>query len=246
MDDAIAYADAMRAKADLWTIKRVARVDSQIRAGGQKVERWQALELTKHMVGKLRVREMFKTWQLAWHLAAREHRINELQSEHDELEKEHDELQAKYVELQGNYMYMMGEKATVGELAALKSKYLGALESWKIEKNKREALEKELELTKLQLGEKIINNPRGINKKALKASVSSKTVPPASPRRKATREDDPRGVRTTPSKKGGWGAPLAGAGAGLIPSPAVATTTRARTQFGEEGLRDLTKEFVGS
>ena len=46
---------------------------------------------------------MFKTWQLAWHLAAREHRINELQSEHDELEKEHDELQAKYVELQGNW-----------------------------------------------------------------------------------------------------------------------------------------------
>ena len=28
-------------------------------------------------------------------------------------------------------------------------------------------------------------------------------------------------------------------------SPPVATTTRARTQFGMEGLRDLTKEFVG-
>ena len=38
--------------------------------------------------------------------------------------------------------------------------------------------------------------------------------------------------------------PLAGS-AGLMPSPCVATTTRARTQFGTEGLRDLTKEFVG-
>ena len=53
------------------------------------------------------------------------------------------------------------------------------------------------------------------------------------------------GIRTTPSKKGGWGAPLAGAGAGLTPSPPVATTTRANSQFGMEGLRDLTKEFVG-
>ena len=52
-------------------------------------------------------------------------------------------------------------------------------------------------------------------------------------------------LRATPSKKGGGGAPLAGAAAGLMPSPPVATTTRARTQFGTEGLRDLAKEFVG-
>ena len=91
----------------------------------------------------------------------------------------------------------------------------------------------------------MVNNPRGVNAKTKKGKGRSKSVPPASPRRKATREDDPRGVRTTPSKKGGWGAPLAGAAAGLMPSPPVATTTRARTQFGTEGLRDLAKEFVG-
>ena len=101
-------------------------------------------------------------------------------------------------------------------------------------------------LTKLQLGERIIRNPRGLNIKLNKGKGRSKSVPPASPRRKATREDDPRGVRTTPSKKGGCGAPLAGAGAGGVPSPPVPTSTRTRCVCGPELLRNLTKEFVGS
>ena len=89
MIEAIAYARAMAALADEFAIKRVAKIPSQMRAGEQKVERWQALELTKrHMVGKLRSREMFKTWRLAVDLAALLHSLKESNSAYDELEKE--------------------------------------------------------------------------------------------------------------------------------------------------------------
>ena len=127
----------------------------------------------------------------------------------------------------------------------LKDKYLAVLKEWIRQQDKIRALELENKALHEQLGRRLVNNPRGLNNKKNKGKGRSKSVPPASPRRKATREDDPRGVRTTPSKKGGWGAPLAGSAAGLMPSPPVATTTRARTQFGTEGLRDLAKEFVG-
>ena len=46
--------------------------------------------------------------------------------------------------------------------------------AFKKDKDRREAAEKELALTKEALGEKIINNPRGINKSALKIKNSVK------------------------------------------------------------------------
>ena len=96
-DTCIAYADAMRAQADKWTLKRVKKLANQLRAGAEKVERWQELELTKHMVGKLRLREMFKTWRLAVDLAALVKSGAEEERRYDELEKEKDEIEAKYV-----------------------------------------------------------------------------------------------------------------------------------------------------
>ena len=56
MEAAIAYADAMAAKADQWTLKRVKKLPNQLRAGAEKVDRWKELEVTKHMIGKLRTR----------------------------------------------------------------------------------------------------------------------------------------------------------------------------------------------
>ena len=44
--------------------KRTAKLPNQLRAGAEKVERWKELELTKIMVGKLRVRDMFRAWRL--------------------------------------------------------------------------------------------------------------------------------------------------------------------------------------
>ena len=62
MEAAIAYADAMAALADEFTIKRVKKLTNQLRAGAEKVQRWKESELTKYMVGNLRLRDVFKNW----------------------------------------------------------------------------------------------------------------------------------------------------------------------------------------
>ena len=69
MEAAIAYADAMAANADQWTLKRVKKLPNQLRAGAEKVARWKELELTKHMVGKVRVEAYFWVWRLKMLLA---------------------------------------------------------------------------------------------------------------------------------------------------------------------------------
>ena len=64
MEAAIAYADAMAANADQWTLKRVKKLPNQLRAGAEKVARWKELELTKYMVGKARLPAYFWVWRL--------------------------------------------------------------------------------------------------------------------------------------------------------------------------------------
>ena len=100
-----------------------------------------------------------------------------------------------------------------------------------------ESLKTTVEQLNQKLAQKRVNNPYGCKGKP-------KQKPPVSPRRNPTKREE-RTPRKTPSKKkGGWGAPLAGASMGGPPAMAVATTTRASVQFGAEGMRELVLEPV--
>ena len=75
--------------------KRTAKLPNQLRAGAEKVERWKELELTKIMVGKLRVRDMFRAWRLKMALTGSVLQHKQSMGLSDRLKKERDDLKVK-------------------------------------------------------------------------------------------------------------------------------------------------------
>ena len=107
MKAASAVAASVAATAARAAKKRTAKLPNQLRAGAEKVERWKELELTKIMVGKLRVRDMFRAWRLKMALTGSVLQHKQSMDLSDRLIKQRDELQAKYDELEARHRQML-------------------------------------------------------------------------------------------------------------------------------------------
>ena len=66
MEAAIAYADAMAANADQWTLKRVKKLPNQLRAGAEKVARWHKTPIAIAQFGKARSPWIKRVWRMAF------------------------------------------------------------------------------------------------------------------------------------------------------------------------------------
>ena len=183
-----------------------------------------------------------RVWRLAIELEGFVRRSKGIRDWNDELEKERDEKDERIAELEADLKYEQGKydlavaawfkKVDVSGLLLMNSKL--RRRNKKLEEE-TESLKTTVEQLNQKLAQKRVNNPYGCKGKP-------KQKPPVSPRRNPTKREE-RTPRKTPSKKkGGWGAPLAGASMGGPPAMAVATTTRASVQFGAEGMRELVLE----
>ena len=158
------------------------------------------MELTKHMVGKLRLRDMLKAWSFKVSFDALVKGYDELEKDYDELDKLNDELQAKYDELEKRHEFLVKTVPQLVEFDELKETCIGWKNAFEGAIAKTELWKARAEKAEKELAEKIVRNPFGCKGKPKKLRKPKSTAP-GSPRRLSPRADGKRPERGTPPKK---------------------------------------------